>query len=99
MFRSIALLIVLFASFPAFAQQRPCAARDAALTKLSQNYGENPVALGLTSEGNVLEVLASDNGTWTIIVTTPQGMSCGVASGQAWSKAPKRQNKILGVVS
>ncbi len=97
MYRTIALLIVLFASFPALAQQAPCAQREEALTKLSKDYGENQVALGLTSDGNVLEVLASSSGTWTILVTTPQGLSCGVASGQAWSKAPKRKNKNLGV--
>lgn len=97
LYRAIALVIVLFASLPAFAQQAPCAEREAALKKLSNDYGESQVALGLTSDGNVLEVLASSNGTWTILVTTPQGLSCGVASGQAWTKAPKRQNKNLGV--
>ena len=95
--RTVVLLIVLFASFPAIAQQVPCAEREATLRKLAKNYGENQVALGLTSDGNVLEVLASDNGTWTIIVTTPQGRSCGVASGEAWSNAPMRRNKDLNV--
>lgn len=89
MYRTVAALIVLFASVPALAQQQgPCTERTAALTKLSVDYGESPVAIGLTSDGNVLEVLASERGTWTILVTTPQGMTSGVASGEAWSKAP-----------
>ncbi len=90
MYRTLAALIALFVAAPALAQQAPCANRTAALQKLSTDYGESPVAIGLTSDGNVLEVLASDKGSWTILVTTPQGVSCGVASGEAWTKAPDR---------
>ena len=35
-----------------------------------------------------LEVLASDGGTWTIIVTRLAGRSCVVASGEAWEEVP-----------
>jgi hypothetical protein len=46
--------------------------------------------LPLSRNGNVLEVLKSDKaGTWTIIVTRPNGMSCVVASGEAWEELPK----------
>ena len=35
--------------------------------------------------GGVVEILTSPDGnTWTIIVTTPQGMSCLVAAGEGW---------------
>ena len=40
--------------------------------------------MGLTANGGLLEVVASKDGSWTIIVTTPNGMSCGVASGMSW---------------
>tara|TARA_Y100000031_G_C8177535_1_gene364822 strand:+ start:176 stop:370 length:195 start_codon:yes stop_codon:yes gene_type:complete len=38
----------------------------------------------LASSGAVLEVLASKGGTWTILVTQPNGTSCVVATGEAW---------------
>ena len=40
--------------------------------------------MGLTTSGKVLEVVVSAGGSWTIIVTTPSGISCGVASGESW---------------
>jgi hypothetical protein len=62
-----------------------CDRRAAVLEILQQRYGELPVALGVTNNGGLLEVLTAGNGsTWSIIVTTPQGMSCLVAAGQGW---------------
>ncbi len=59
--------------------------RDRVLTHLAEKYGEAPVAVGLTSAGGLVEVLTTDDGrTWTIIVTTPQGISCLVAAGEGW---------------
>jgi hypothetical protein len=39
----------------------------------------------VTNSGGLVEVLSDGKGgTWTIIVTTPQGMSCLVAAGEGW---------------
>ena len=39
----------------------------------------------MTSEGSLVEVLTdAKGGTWTIIVTSPEGMSCLVLSGEGW---------------
>ena len=80
-------------SAPAQAQQQrqPCANRADFLNHLSANYEEAPVAMGLTANGGVLEVVASKNGSWTIIVTMPNGLSCGVASGMSWESIAKVQ--------
>ncbi len=78
-------VVVALWSMPVQAQQQPpCANRADFLNHLSDNYKEAPVAMGLTANGGLLEVVASKNGSWTIIVTTPNGMSCGVASGLSW---------------
>ena len=45
--------------------------------------------MGLSAEGSVLEILASDTGSWTLIVTRPSGVSCVVAHGQGWESMPK----------
>jgi len=64
--------------------QTMCNKRGTFLDSLKQGYSEAPVAMGLVSNGSVLEVLASKKGSWTIIVTMPNGTSCVVASGDSW---------------
>ena len=65
-----------------------CGAREAVLDRLSSKYDEHPVSIGVTATGSLLEVLASPEGTWTIIVTVPGGPTCLVSSGEGWHNAP-----------
>lgn len=71
---------------PAEAQmQALCASRESLLSKLSQEYREVPVGAGLAaSRGEIVELLVSADGTWTVIVTGPRGLSCMVAFGENW---------------
>jgi hypothetical protein len=71
---------------PLAAKAEPACGHHAdVLKELADRYKETPVALGLASNGNLLEVFSTDNGaTWTIIVTSPNGTSCLVAAGQDW---------------
>ena len=64
--------------------QQVCAERTGVLKTLDQRHKEAPKALGLTASGQVVELLVSDKGTWTIIVTAPNGVSCLVAAGESW---------------
>lgn len=90
----VALFLVALMAFPAVAQEpAPCVKRDAFLKHLSNNYDEAPVAMGVTASGRMLEVTASDNGSWTIIVTMPNGISCGIASGESWESMLPVMNK------
>ncbi len=71
---------------PALAQGAPanCRARDGLLTQLEQKYGEVPVASGVAN-GALIELLTAKDGmTWTIILTSPKGISCLIASGDGW---------------
>jgi hypothetical protein len=72
-----------FSPAPAQAQQ-VCAERIGVLKQLDKAHNEAPQALGLTASGQVVELLTSDKGTWTIIVTAPTGMSCLIAAGESW---------------
>lgn len=86
---SVGLLLTSFVialwSFLAAAQQQPpCIDRADFLEHLSSNYDEAPVAMGLTTGGGLLEVVVSRTDSWTIVVTTPNEVSCGVASGESW---------------
>ena len=71
---------------PAQAQQtRNCGPRDLVLTRLAEGFGETRQSMGLGANNAVIEVYASDeSGTWTILVTSPNGTACLVASGQAF---------------
>jgi len=65
--------------------QPQCNERDNVLALLAKKYKETPIAAGVTNTGGLVEVLTDiKSGTWTIIVTTPQGMSCLVAAGEGW---------------
>ncbi|MGH6882770.1 hypothetical protein [Hypericibacter sp.] len=62
-----------------------CGHRADVLKELSERYKEASVALGLASNGSLLEVFSSNGGaTWTIIATSPSGTSCLVAAGEDW---------------
>lgn len=66
-------------------QARNCGPRDLVVTRLAEGYGETRQSMGLGANNSVIEVFASEeSGTWTITVTTPNGLTCLVASGQAY---------------
>ena len=68
---------------PATAQN--CAPRDLVIERLATKYGETRQSLGLGANNAVIEVFASEEtGTWTITVTSVHGLTCLVASGQAY---------------
>ncbi len=77
-----AALIALYA-VPAGAKA-VCGDRAALITHLDDKFSEQPVAMGLTSTGAVIEVLTSPSGTWTVLVTYSSGMTCMVATGEGW---------------
>jgi hypothetical protein len=79
-----AIAAMVFASSLAQAQQAPCGERDKILSKLGKDYAEQPVSLGLSSNGTLVEVLASKSGSRTMIYTMPNGGSCVIATGQSW---------------
>ena len=65
-------------------QARNCGPREIVVERLAEGYGETRQSIGLGANNAVIEVFASEeSGTWTITVTTPNGQTCLVASGQA----------------
>ena len=62
-----------------------CGPRAAVLAQLAERFGETRRSVGLAANNMVMEVFASDiSQSWTITVTTPQGQTCLVASGQSF---------------
>jgi hypothetical protein len=80
---------------PAEAEGRPaCAKREQVVRKLADSFGETLRSVGLHQSDGVVEVYSSDDtGTWTILMTRPDGISCLISSGQMWEQdaAPLQQ--------
>ena len=52
--------------------------------KLETNYKEQPVGMGLSSDGGLIEIYSSQRGTCRFLVTRPGGITCLVAAGDSW---------------
>lgn len=62
-----------------------CGDRDTVVSALGDLYGEHHVASGLQSSTGLLEIWSSgDGGSWTILLTRPDGVTCVMASGTYW---------------
>ena len=52
------------------------------LDRLASEYGEELIEVKMIEEHGLLEVLTSPTkGTWTLLLTTPGGISCVLAAG------------------
>ncbi len=82
----VLILVAVFILFGATASaQVPCNQRAKIVTLLAGKYKEVPVAIGVNGKGHLVEVLSSEHGrTWTIIVTSPAGVSCVISAGEGW---------------
>lgn len=76
------------AQSPLPAQGSRCHAYADVARQLSAIYHESPVSLGIQSNGDLLLVFNSPtSGSWTIVSTTPTGLTCILAAGRHWETA------------
>lgn len=84
------ILIVAFLTAFAGTAYAQCLPHEIAVQNLEKSYGEKPVGLGVAPQGRqVLELFVSETGTWTILMTQTNGMSCITASGTSWTDLPR----------
>jgi len=82
----IAIAVVLaVVSCEAMAGQLTCGPRGEVKADLEQKYDEQTVAQGLSPDGLLIEVFASPAGTFTVTASNPQGFTCLLAAGEAWT--------------
>lgn len=63
---------------------------------LGRTYDEEPVAAGIAANGSVVEVFTSpEGGSWTIILTSPDGTSRVMAVGEAWLQLLKLEGERI----
>jgi hypothetical protein len=84
----VATFATLVFTTPTLAQSI-CGERSRFLEQLTQHYGERLTAIGVVSNGALLELMTSETGSWTILITQPSGVSCMVATGESWEPLPK----------
>ena len=77
--------------------QSACGVRTKFIETLAKNYQEEPSAFGIAGQRNLVELFVSKAGTWTMLVTHPNGMSCIVAAGQSWEQFPPATAKMTGL--
>ena len=82
-----AALLWAMAASPVHGQQ-VCGMRADLANHLSKVYAEVPVGRGLTENGTLIEIFAAKNGSWTMLETRPNGISCLRGSGNSWSNLP-----------
>ena len=66
------------------AEQRTCMPHEGAGDKLHAEYGEKIAGHGLSRDGTLLEIYLAPSGSFTVIKTTPAGLSCVVDFGEGW---------------
>lgn len=78
--------ILLAASLStANSQSRVCGERTKLTSHLNKQYAENPLGLGVGGSGKtVYEVYTSQKGTWTVLMTATNGVTCIMATGHSW---------------
>ena len=87
------ILAAAVAAMPiaAQSQQATCAERGIVVIGLAERYGESATGYGLMADGiNMVELYVNqETGTWTILYTSPSGLTCLLVSGEAWASIPQ----------
>jgi hypothetical protein len=84
---ALAALLLTVTAVPAALAQNlaQCLPHKDAVVKLDRTYGERQIGFGLSQHGeSVVELFVSESGTWTVLITRTDGLSCIAAAGDNW---------------
>ncbi|MEX2517898.1 MAG: hypothetical protein WD969_01045 [Paracoccaceae bacterium] len=66
--------------------QTSCDDRERVIATLQGKHGEVVTGVCLAGEAAVIELWSSpETGSWTLLMTRPDGRTCLMAAGQAWT--------------
>jgi len=97
---AFAVLLRALLPAPSAAQSAPpaaaqCAPHESVVAQLADRFGESRQAMGLAPNNALVELFANpETGTWTITGTLPSGVTCMIASGDAYE--PVAESLIPG---
>lgn len=62
-----------------------CGPHDLIVTSIQKTYGEYRIAAAVSSRASLVETFVSKKtGTYTILQTSPDGLTCVVSFGSGW---------------
>jgi len=80
-----AMIAFWLVAVPDEADAAECAPYEMVKRFLSNRYQESRKAMGVVATRGIMELYVSEeSGTWTVLLTMPNGMSCIVAAGDAF---------------
>ena len=82
--------LLLFALAIPAAAQTICGDHDEIKAQLETQHAETLKSVGLAVNGNVIELYAAASGSWTMVLSRPDGTSCLINHGEAWQDVPTR---------
>ncbi len=90
-----AVVSAAFFAFEAKAEAQ-CNTTESIRAQLGDKYKEKPVAAGVMNNGSLIEVYTSEGGgTWSIVITGVNGISCLVSAGEGWRALPAQYGQAL----
>lgn len=96
MLKSAALAALLWAVFSWPANAQVGFTREEAVKQLQKTHNEVPTSRGIASNGGMMEVFVSPKGTWTIIITMPNGVMYVVGAGTDWQTHKQKSKRNPG---
>ncbi len=63
--------------------------------QLHRTYNEKKIGHGVSGDGNLIEVFMSSTGNFTVIKTSPAGVSCIVDFGEGWQSIDQLETALL----
>ena len=84
-----ALAAISLVSIAGIAEAAPqCGNHDKIVDVLGDKFKESRRVMGVVNSTAVMEIFKSKQGTWTIVITDTNGMSCITAAGEEWQDVP-----------
>ena len=81
---SLITAISAFVATPGVGQSAICGEREILVEHLNLTYDETQTAIGISADGQIVEVISGPSGSWTILVTNRDGLTCVVTGGDYW---------------
>ena len=95
----IATFVACAAIVPASAKaQQVCGDRAKIVAHLDSDYKEGRSGIGLAASGTVIELFTAKSGTWTMLMTAPDGRTCVMGTGEGWEQT-QRPKPVAGEIS
>lgn len=79
----------LLATAPSPAPAAQCLEHASMVKLLDKKFKETRRAFGLFNTAGLMELYVGEDGTWTVLLIQPSGISCIVAAGHTWEDLPK----------